>query len=85
MTEEQIKEALSQCFNDVVQEYFFEQDTEENRQLIVYNFIDKCAEFGHGIGAESIVKDGSFKGVEFIHEKGLHGTIMIRVSVEHGE
>lgn len=85
MTERQIKNALSQCFQHVIQQHLFEQDTEEVRQLIVYEFIDRCAEFGHGIGAESIIRDGELKGVEFIHESGLEGSLMIRVNVEHEE
>ena len=85
MTKGQAKAALGQCFQHVIQKHLFEQDTEEVRQLIVYEFIDRCAEFGHGVGAESIVEDGALKGVEFFHESGLQGTLMIRVSVDYEE
>ena len=85
MTEGQIKTALRDCFHHVIQKHLFEQDTEEVRQLILYEFIDRCAEFGHGIGAETIIEDGALKGVEFFHESGLQGALMIRVSVDYEE
>jgi len=63
--------------------YAFEQVIEETRQLILYEFIDRCAEFGHGVGAELLTKEGMLVGLEFIHESGLEGVLTIRISVEH--
>ena len=81
MTDERVKEALSQCLSEVLNNYLFELDTEESRQLILYEFIDKCAESGHGVEAELVIEDYQLKGVEYIHESGLHGKLSIQLSV----
>lgn len=85
MTEEAIKKTLAECFKEVLNKYLFELDTEQNRQLILYEFTDKCAENEHGVEAELIIEDLQLKGVEYIHESGLHGRLMLSILVSPDE
>lgn len=85
MTEEATKKALAECFKEVLNKHLFELDIEYNRQLILYEFIDKCAENEHGVEAELIIEDLQLKGVEYIHESGLHGKLMLSIMVNPHE
>ena len=81
MTQKQTHKALADVFYEVIQPLLFEAETEDLRLQIICEFVEKCAELGHGVQAEAIVEYGNLKGVSYIHENGYEGELRIQVEI----
>lgn len=82
MNRAQIRVELLECFDQVMGRYLFEPDTPETRHNLVCEFVEKCAQSGHGIQAEALDDAEQMRGIRFMHEDGYSGTITIGADIQ---